>query len=61
MLEEFGDFDDVETIKKTMNVLRQSFDPFKKRQAVNTRIKDVTEHRLEKDIMAGSISDGSIL
>lgn len=61
MLEEFGDFDDIETIKKSMNILRESYDPLKKRQGVLTRVKDVVEHRLEKDIMAGSISDGSVL
>ena len=37
--------------------LRRSVDPTKKREVFNTKVADVAIHRLEKDIMAASVSD----
>ena len=40
-----------------MNKMRRSIDYAKKRELTNAVIKDVAMHRLEKDIMAQSVSD----
>ena len=40
-----------------MTKIRRSFDMGKKREVTNTVVQDCTNHRLEKDIMAASVTD----
>ena len=56
-LDEFGDIDDADNLKINMTKMRRSLDFAKKREVFNVVIKDVCMHRLEKDIMAQSVSD----
>ena len=56
-MEEFGDMDDADMLKKGAVAMRRSLDPNKKRELFNTKIGDITMHRLTKDIMAASISE----
>ena len=56
-LDEFGDIDDADNLKENMVKMRRSIDHGKKREIFNTQVKDVPLHRLEKDIMAQSVSD----
>ena len=56
-LDEFGDIDDADQLKRNFGKIRRSLDPVKKREVVNTVVKDVAQHRLEKDIMAQSVTD----
>ena len=56
-LDEFGDIDDADNLKINMTKMRRSLDFAKKREVFNVVIKDVCVHRLEKDIMAQSVSD----
>jgi len=37
--------------------MRRSIDPVKKREIVNTKLQDVCSHRVQKDIMAASVTD----
>ena len=37
--------------------MRKSFDLGRKREIKNTVVKDMMQHRLEKDIMAASVTD----
>lgn len=57
-LDEFGDIDDADTVKKNQLRIKRSIDLTKKRQVVNVEVKDVTHHRLNKDIFAQSVSSG---
>ena len=59
-LEEFGDIDDADAFRKNVGKMRRSFDAGKKREIANTVVKDVTFHRLEKDIMAASVTDSML-
>jgi len=56
-LDEFGDIDDADQLKINMTKMRRSLDLGKKREVYNVVIKDIAMHRLEKDIMAQSVSD----
>ena len=56
-LEEFGDIDDADALNKNIGTMRRSFTIAKKREVFNTVIGDCTLHRIEKDIMAQSVSD----
>ena len=56
-LDEFADIDDADKLKENMVKMRRSIDYAKKREIFNTQVKDVPLHRLEKDIMAQSVSD----
>lgn len=56
-LEEFGDIDDADAFRKNMGKMRRSYDLGKKREPKNTVVKDIALHRLEKDIMAVSVTD----
>ena len=56
-LEEFGDIDDVDAIKVNLGRIRRSLDPTKKRGVLTIRVADCLPHRLEKDIMAQSVTD----
>ena len=56
-LDEFGDIDDADNLKVNITKMRRSLDFAKKREVFNVVIKDVCMHRLEKDIMAQSVSD----
>ena len=56
-LEEFGDIDDADNLKINLVKMRRSIDHTKKRELMNVVVKDVAMHRLEKDIMAQSVSD----
>ena len=55
--EEFGDIDDADAIKVNFNRIRRSLDPVKKREIFNVKVADCLPHRLEKDIMAQSVTD----
>jgi hypothetical protein len=57
MLEDFCDIDDQEQCKKQIARVRRSLDMTAKRQPYLTNVKDVMPHRLEKDIMAASVSE----
>ena len=57
-LDEFGDIDDADVLKKHQMRCRRSIDHGKKREALNTKVKDVTFHRLDKDPFAQSVSSG---
>lgn len=57
MLEEFGDIDDADAFKKRLGNMRRSMDMGKKREKVNDKVKDCMKHRLDKDIMATSVSE----
>ena len=56
-LEEFGDIDDADALKFNFAKMRKSLNPMKPREIYNTKVEDVMQHRLEKDIMAASVSD----
>ena len=56
-LDEFGDIDDADALKDRFGRMRRSIDPNKKREIYNTRVEDICIHRLEKDIMAASITE----
>ena len=60
-LDEFGDIDDNDQIKQGMRHLRLSIDPAKGRVKLNPMIRDVTWYRLEKDILAASDTQGSVM
>mmetsp|Transcript_13179 Transcript_13179/g.17911 ORF Transcript_13179/g.17911 Transcript_13179/m.17911 type:complete len:203 (+) Transcript_13179:1587-2195(+) len=51
-LEEFGDIDDSDALKRNIGKMRRSVNPCKKREALNPRVEDVAQHRLIKDILA---------
>ena len=55
--EEFGDIDDADTIKKNLGRIRRSLDPTKRRDVLIVKVADCMPHRLEKDIMAQSVTD----
>ena len=56
-MEEFGDIDDADALKFNFAKMRKSLNPMKPREIYNTNVEDVMQHRLEKDIMAASVSD----
>ena len=58
-LEEFGDLDDLDGLKRNHARIRRSVDPTKKRAEFKVRIADVPPHRLEKDLMASSVADSA--
>ena len=58
-LEEFGDLDDLDGLKRNFARIRRSVDPTKKRAEFKVRIADVPPHRLEKDLMASSVAESS--
>ena len=41
--------------------MRMSIDPVKKRQNLNPIVRDVTWYRLERDILAASETQGSVM
>ena len=60
-LDEFGDIDDADQCKVGLRKLRLSIDPVRGRQKLNPMIRDVTQHRLEKDMLAASDTQGSVM
>lgn len=56
-LDEFGDIDDSDALKYNITKIRRSLEPTKKREIMNTKVKDCTMHRLQKDILAQSVTD----
>ena len=58
-LEEFGDLDDLDGLKRNFARIRRSVDPTKKRAEFKVRIADVPPHRLEKDLMASSVAEST--
>ena len=56
-LDEFGDLDDADNLKDNLTSMRRSIDAGRKRDVFNVKVQDVVMHRLEKDIMAASVSD----
>ena len=59
-LEDFGDIDDQDAVKKNVGKVRRSIDAVKRRAPLQVVVKDVMQHRLEKDIMAASITDSQV-
>ena len=60
-LDEFGDIDDNDACKIGLKKLRLSIDPVKNRAKLNPIVRDVTWYRLEKDILAASETQGSVM
>ena len=58
-LDEFGDLDDLDGLKRNFARIRRSLDPTKKRAEFKVRIADCPPHRLEKDLMASSVAESS--
>jgi len=56
-LEEFGDIDDSDALKRNIAKIRRSINPNKKRETILARVDDVCQHRIVKDILAQSVTD----
>ena len=60
-LEDFGDIDDQDLVRKNVGKVRRSINPVQKRNQLQIIVKDCMVHRLEKDIMAASITDSVVM
>ena len=56
-MEEFGDIDDADAFKRNYGKIRKSIDGNKKRETLNVKGQDIAQHRLQKDILAASVTD----
>ena len=57
LLEEFGDIDDADALKRNMGKMRRSIDPNKKRTALLPRIEDRCKHRLNNTPLNVSVTE----
>ena len=61
MLDEFGDIDDADQCKQGLKKIRLSIDPTRNRGKINPLVRDCTWYRLDKDLLAASDTQGSVM